>query len=85
MVCAIPSITMTRHALRITGIWAGSSPYYAGALITAAAGLSAAVNLVKRGELKAWRTFALVLGAFGALAAIASLAVSAVIAIGMSS
>ena len=83
--CAIPWIPATREALGITGVWVGPSPYYVGSFITAAAGVGAVLALVKRGELRGWKIFALLLGALGVLSAIASLALSAMISIGMSS
>jgi hypothetical protein len=85
LVCAIPRIPAASKALRITGIWVGPSPYYVAAFMIAAAGLIAAATLVKRGECRAWKIIALVLGALGALLAFASLALSAIISIGMSS
>ena len=85
LVCAIPWIPAARKALRISGIWVGPSPYYMASFMIAAAGLIAAAALVKRGECRAWKIIALVLGTLGALLAFASLALSAIMSIGMSS
>jgi hypothetical protein len=84
LICAIPWIPATRDALRITGVWLDPSPYYVASFVIAVAGVIAVAALVKRGELRAWKIFGLVLGAVGALLAFASLALSAMISIAMS-
>ena len=84
VICAAPWVSVARRALGITGIWVGPSAYYAGSLITAAAGIVAAAVLVQR-ELKGLKIVVVVLCVLVLLSAIASLALSALISIGMSS
>jgi hypothetical protein len=85
LICALPWIPATRKTLAITGIWVDPSPYYVASLTTAVAGLIAAAVVVQRGEFRAWRIVAVVLGTVGGLSAFASLALSAIVSIGMAS
>ena len=85
LICALPWVPATRKTLGITGIWVDPSPYYLASLMTAVAGLIATALLVKHGEFRVWKIFALVLGTVGGLSAFASLALSAIVSIGMAS